>query len=87
MSEPARIAWDVSMNGWLLTGAILHVTALALWVAGLRQVELSVAYPFIALGLVLVSTLSWMFLGESMNVARIAGILLIAAGVLVVARA
>ena len=70
---------------WLLVGICMHVLALALWVMGLRQVELSVAYPFIALGLVLVTLLSWSVLGEPMVATHWVGMGLITAGVLVVA--
>jgi multidrug transporter EmrE-like cation transporter len=73
-------------NGWLIVGVILHALALALWVVGLKHVELSVAYPFIALGLVLVSLLSWMFLSEGLGAARLMGMLLIASGVALIAR-
>jgi len=76
----------VSTNSWLVLGAILHAVALALWVIGLKRVELSVAYPFIALGFVLVSVLSWAFLGETLDAARVVGIILIASGVMVIAR-
>ncbi|MDE2451190.1 MAG: EamA family transporter [Gammaproteobacteria bacterium] len=70
---------------WLLIGISLHVLALALWVMGLRQVELSVAYPFIALGLVLVTLLSWRVLGEPLVATHWVGMGLITVGVLVVA--
>lgn len=70
---------------WLFAGISLHVLALALWVMGLRQVELSVAYPFIALGLVLVTFLSWSVLGEPLLATHWLGMGLITAGVLVVA--
>jgi multidrug transporter EmrE-like cation transporter len=73
-------------NGWLMFGATLHALALALWVVGLKHVALSVAYPFIALGLVLVSLLSWMFLNEALGTARLMGILLIASGVVTIAK-
>lgn len=73
-------------NGWLIVGALLHAIALALWVMGLKRVELSVAYPFIALGLVLVSLLSWAFLNETLNTARVMGMLLITSGVVFIAR-
>jgi len=77
----------LSTNGWLILGAALHAIALTLWVIGLKRVELSVAYPFIALGFALVSLLSWAFLGETFDTARLVGILLIATGVMVIARA
>lgn len=72
-------------NPWLPAGIALHVLALGLWMIGLRQVDLSVAYPFIALGLVLVTLLSWSVLGESLRAVQWLGIALVATGVVVVA--
>jgi multidrug transporter EmrE-like cation transporter len=72
-------------NPWLAAGIALHVFALGLWVIGLRTVDLSVAYPFIALGLVLVSLLSWGVLNERLATAQWFGIALITAGVVTVA--
>jgi multidrug transporter EmrE-like cation transporter len=73
-------------NGWLLTGLLLHALALALWIVGLKQVELSVAYPFIALGIGLTSALSWLYLSEAISWERLVGMALIASGVIVIAR-
>jgi multidrug transporter EmrE-like cation transporter len=84
---PADILLRLSTNGWLLIGCALHVLALALWIVGLKSVPLSVAYPFIALGFVLVSLLSWLFLNETVGVATVLGMVLIASGVALIARA
>jgi len=83
---PASALLRLGTNGWLISGAMLHALALALWVVGLRHVELSVAYPFIALGFVLVSLLSWLFLNEALGAARVTGMMLIASGVVLIAR-
>lgn len=88
LGQPAGLLGLVgaaTRSPWLLVGICLHVTALALWVMGLRHVELSVAYPFIALGLVLVTLLSWSVLGEPLVATHWVGMGLITAGVLVVA--
>jgi len=74
------------LTPWFALGIALHVAALGLWVMALRRVELSIAYPFIALGLVLVSLLSWGVLAERPQPAYWLGLTLIVAGVLVVAR-
>lgn len=76
----------VASNGWLVGGMLLHVTALGLWVAGLRSVELSLAYPFIALGFVLVSLLAWMFLGETLSASRVLAMAMIAAALVLLVR-
>jgi multidrug transporter EmrE-like cation transporter len=72
------------INKWLLLGTALHALALILWVAGLKRVELSVAYPFVALGFVLVALLSWLFLNEPITPGRLIGLLLIGSGVIVI---
>ena len=85
-ASPTEAAWHLGLNRWLVLGGALHAAALVLWVIGLKRVELSIAYPFIALGFVLVSLLSWMFLNETLGVTRLVGMLLIAFGVVVIAR-
>ena len=87
---PGRLEWTrllptLMANPWLPAGITLHVLALGLWLVGLRQVELSIAYPFIALGLVLVTVLSWSVLGEHLRATQWLGIALVATGVIVVA--
>lgn len=78
--------WRFTLNRWLVFGGGLHAIALGLWVVGLKHVELSVAYPFVALGLVLVTALSWIFLKEMVNPIRLTGMLLISSGVVLIAR-
>ena len=82
----AEVIVRLATNGWLVVGVTLHATALVLWTLGLRRAELSYAYPFIALGFVLVALLSWAVFDESLAPMRIAGIVLIIGGVLLVAR-
>jgi multidrug transporter EmrE-like cation transporter len=78
-------AIKAASNGWVLLGAFLYALSFVLWIPGLKRVDLSFAYPFIALGIVLVSILSWLVLNESLSPARLAGIGLIIAGLLTVA--
>ncbi len=89
LQTPATLPQLVALaigSPWLLAGIALHGIALALWVMGLRQVELSVAYPFIALGLVVVTLLSCVVLHERPLPAYWVGLALIVTGVIVVAR-
>jgi drug/metabolite transporter (DMT)-like permease len=62
------------------------VALLALWLAVLSRTEVSVAYPMLSLGYLLAAALSFFYLGETTGIARLAGIVLICAGVFLVAR-
>lgn len=76
----------VLLNPWVVIGLFLYGGAALVWLLVLSRVEVSLAYPFVGLGFVVTMLLAWALLGESFSVTRIAGTLLIAAGVVVIAQ-
>jgi uncharacterized membrane protein len=70
----------------LLLGFALYATGALAWIAVLSRFHLSLVYPFLALNMVLVALVSIFFLGETIPMLRWAGILIICAGILLVAR-
>jgi len=81
------LIWTVGTNPWVLGGMFLHVSALVVWLWALSKVDISFAYPFLALGYVLVSAMAWLWLGEELTLMRLRGMLIIILGVLVLAKA
>lgn len=70
---------------YVLSGFVLYGLSSLLYLVALSRLDLSYAYPFVALSFVLVTVLSWRILGETLPGLRIAGLALIMAGVLTVA--
>jgi multidrug transporter EmrE-like cation transporter len=68
---------------WMVSVALSVVFASVAWWATLREFELSYAYPFMALSFVLVLLLSGVFFSESITSARVIGVLLVVAGLIV----
>ena len=71
------------INPWVISvfaGAALAAVA---WMAALTQFELSRVYPFVALSFVLVLILSAIVFGEALTWPKVAGVLLIVAGLTV----
>jgi drug/metabolite transporter (DMT)-like permease len=60
--------------------------SLLIWFYVLTKVDLSIAYPFLALSYVLVLLFSWLILGESISALRIVGVSVISCGVILVAK-
>jgi drug/metabolite transporter (DMT)-like permease len=81
-----HLALRTSFNPWVVGGMFLHVAALGLWLAALAKVEVSYAYPFISLGFVIVAAASYFLLGEQLTWLRIAGMAVIATGVILVSQ-
>ena len=73
-------------SGWVWLGIIAMVTSLLSWLYGLRFVPLNIAFNLSGLVQVLVPLSCWVFLGESISPTRWSGIVLVGAGVFVVAR-
>jgi drug/metabolite transporter (DMT)-like permease len=70
----------------ILLGLALYGIGALAWIAVLSRIDLSVAYPFLALNFVLVALVSAFVLGETIPVMRWVGILILCAGILIVAR-
>jgi len=85
--EIVRLVWSIGTNPWVMGGMFLHVSALVVWLWALSKVDISFAYPFIALGYVLVSAMAWIWLGEAISSMRMLGMVIIILGIFVLARA
>jgi multidrug transporter EmrE-like cation transporter len=67
-------------------GFVCYGISAVLWIAVVSNVDLSLAYPMVSLAYVLVFLASWLLLGEHISAMRIAGLVIIVAGVLVISR-
>lgn len=79
-------ATDIIFNWYVITGLLVMVISMASHLVVLSRVEISYAYPFLGLSFVLVTMWGYLVLQEGVNFWRILGVLLICAGVAVVAR-
>lgn len=70
----------------VLAGLGLYVASVAVWIVGLSRVDVSMAYPMLSLGYVVNALAAWWLFGEMIGPLRMAGILLILAGVFLIAR-
>jgi multidrug transporter EmrE-like cation transporter len=68
------------------TGMVCYAASLGVWLAALSKAPVSTAYPMLSLGYVVVAAVSVLWLGESMAPAKVLGIALICAGVILVSR-
>jgi multidrug transporter EmrE-like cation transporter len=67
-------------------GMMCYAVSICVWLAALSKAPVSVAYPMLSLGYVVVAAVSAMWLGESLTLMKVSGIALICAGVLLVSR-
>ncbi len=71
-------------NLWFWAALVLYGVATLLWILILQSIPLSRAYPFVALGFILVPAVSVFLFGESVNMTYVAGSALIILGLVFV---
>lgn len=71
---------------WVLTALLAAAIAAGSWMLALTRLDLSVAYPFVALSFVLVLIASAVFFNEALTTPKVAGIVLVVAGLILGSR-
>lgn len=86
LSSPGAVIGAVLDSPLVLLGLALYALGALAWIAVLSRVDLSYAYPFVALNMVLVTVVSRLLLHETVPALRWAGLLAVCVGVVLVAR-
>ncbi|MGH1465076.1 MAG: EamA family transporter [Cognatishimia sp.] len=72
---------------FILLGLALYAVGTLFWLFALRNLDLSLAYPFVAFSFIVVFLIGVFMLGEPLNTTRILGLLIITLGLVIMARA
>ena len=74
----------VFTNPYVLSGVVMYVFSMILWLVVLAKIDVSVAYPFVGIGFIITMLLGFLLLNEQLSVIRIMGTILVVCGVLMV---
>ena len=80
---PARLSFFLGLvfNPWIIAGLLSAVVAAFAWILAMTRLPISVAYQMMSLTYPLVIGMSWVLLGETFSLWRVAGTVFILAGV------
>ncbi len=81
------IALAVAGQPWVAVGLGAYGLGMLVWLFVLSRIDVSLAYPFVSLGIVVTMALGYLVFGEVMSAARLVGAGLVVAGILVLATA
>jgi uncharacterized membrane protein len=79
-------AVSIGTNGFVLGGLLLYGLGAIVWLKVLAKIDVSIAYPFVAMGFILTMALAVAFLDEKIVLSRVVGTVLIALGAVLVAK-
>lgn len=83
--EILRLAMSLSHSPWLIGGLVTYGLSVVIWLVVLSRVDVSYAYPFVALGMVVTTFSGHYLLGESLPAMRLVGVAVIVIGVALLA--
>ncbi len=87
--QAARLSkhlWTTLLNPFVFLGFGCAFVAAMTWTVAISRTQLSFAYPFVGLGIVLTLVFSSLLFGDKVSLQRWMGVLLVCAGLFVVAR-
>lgn len=73
-------------NPWVLAGALMYAASMVTWLKVLSTMDLSLAYPMVSLGYVIVLILSFLFLGEQLTLNKLLGVSAVIIGVILMGK-
>lgn len=79
-------AWFLFTSPFVILGLALYGVGTVLWLFALKQLDLSLAYPFVGMSFIMVLAFSVIFLQEPFNLNRLVGTLVIIVGILILSR-
>lgn len=82
--KAVKILAVIFMNKFVILGIILYLISMFFWIKTLSKIDLSVAYPFVSIGVVLTVILAAVALNEPVPLMRWAGIFITLCGVYVI---
>ena len=85
-SNVIRTYLRIFLSPYVIAGIVTYILSMFLWLYSLTKVDLSFAYPFLALSYTLILVFSRIFLHERISPLRIIGVFVIYLEMLVVSR-
>jgi multidrug transporter EmrE-like cation transporter len=86
LGDRVEFMFRLVANPWILSVFAAAAIAALAWMAAMTRLELSVAYPFVAITFALVLVLSGVFFDEAITTAKTFGVGLIILGIVVASR-
>jgi multidrug transporter EmrE-like cation transporter len=83
-SSGGSLVMSAVTSPWVLTGLVVFGISAIAWLGALSKVPLSIAYPFNAIGYLVILTASIVILHERANLLTWAGSILVVSGVIIV---
>jgi len=74
-----------AFNFYIILGLISYALSISAWVVALSRVDVSIAYPMLSFGYVIVTIAAWIFFNEPISAMKITALSVIIIGIILLA--
>lgn len=78
------ISYKLLFNYFVILGLLCYVFSVIFWIMVLSRVSVSLAYPMVSIGYIITAVAGYLFLGETITLIKVLGILIIMLGVFLI---
>lgn len=77
----------VAFSPFITLGLFSYVLSVGIWIVALSKTQVSIAYPMLSMGYIIVLFISWYFFKEAITLYKVIGIFLIILGIIFISKA
>jgi multidrug transporter EmrE-like cation transporter len=75
----------LSLNIYIVLGLLCYVFSISAWIIALTRVDVSIAYPMLSLGYIIVTIAAWFLFNEPISTIKILSLCIIIFGIILLA--
>ena len=87
MANIVPIGWKLATEWHIVVALFCYALSVIIWILALSRVPVSIAFPLLSMAYIVTAVAAWYLLGEALSVTKVAGIVVIILGVIIISRA
>ena len=87
MANIVPIGWKLVTEWHIVLALFCYALSVIIWILALSRVPVSIAFPLLSMAYIVTAVAAWYLLGEALSLTKVAGIVVIILGVIIISRA
>ena len=87
MANIVPIGWKLATEWHIVLALVCYALSVIIWILALSRVPVSIAFPLLSMAYIVTAVAAWYLLGEALSLTKVAGIVVIILGVIIISRA
>ena len=87
MANIVPIGWKLATEWHIVLALFCYALSVIIWILALSRVPVSIAFPLLSMAYIVTAVAAWYLLGEALSLTKVAGIVVIILGVIIISRA